>query len=605
MIGGLLHGNIGGTLGGLGGFALGGPLGSVIGSSIGSKFQNAASKYAGQAAEEAFGMTDLRRSTWGINESFKDFRENIRKAGEGLGVMHNETLRYAQTYAGLSGATGGMAVAAGTREGIRLGRIFGMDPSQTSAMMGRAGWLGLGGGDIRKQAQMLAEAMAGSNLGARQSEAAEAMLRYAEKNSSILGGAGNVGGMMGFMRALFNSPDAGIKANAVGILGGYDDAVRSGGRAGDAGKNFIYRMLAANGVSDPADVEMALEGGFAGEIGKSGKMIGPELLRRIRAQYGHMGKNWMALATKGLFGGHANVALKVQDLLEQSPGMDDGTMKARVEALMRDYGDGKGNDADMLRTASANLNNAAQELMGDRMLTLMSNIKDVLADLTQAINQAFNGKKTLGDQSLVGELNAAHASRQQASAFGAWGIGRRAAGGWTSLSKNWRQDDDFMAQVDAIASQYGIRPSMARALLAKENAGGDLYATSRTGVRGLWQTTAGAMQDAGFTADDRFDPVRGTHGAMKYMAGLLAKYGGDETKALAAWNNGMGNIDKGNYVIPLSGGGSQDAGAFARAVLALEAALRNGIPVNLTVDQHGNVRKGAGPSGMIPVPGMR
>ncbi len=200
----------------------------------------------------------------------------------------------------------------------------------------------------------------------------------------------------GRLLALFNSSDKGIRANAAGILGGYDESVRAGGRAGDAGKNFIYNVMSRNGTADPFDIEMALEGGFAGKMG-NGKMIGPELIKQLKSQYGGMGNNAMASATKGLFGGSATVAAKVIDLLENNPSMGNAE-------------------------AAANLNNAAQELIGDNMLPIMTQMKTVLGDLTDAINRWVGGGAAIGNAETVKELNSAQHFRSEAKKFEQWGI---------------------------------------------------------------------------------------------------------------------------------------------------------------------------------------
>jgi len=569
-IGGLMQGNIGGVIGGAAGGALGmmsanpivGLIGSAIGSAVGSKLDGAISKYANESMQESFGMSDLRRNVFGVNESFSDFRTHIREAGKGLGVTHTETLALAQTFSRLSGVSGSGAVSSGTRAGIELSRKFGLDPSQGASMMGRMAFLGLGGGDPKKQAQMLAEAMAGSNLGARQSDAAEAMIRFAERSASMVGDGGNVAGYTGRLLALFNSSDKGIRANAAGILGGYDESVRAGGRAGDAGKNFIYNVMSRNGTADPFDIEMALEGGFAGKMG-NGKMIGPELIKQLKSQYGGMGNNAMASATKGLFGGSATVAAKVIDLLENNPSMGNAEAAKKVDALMADLK--KSDPGNDLRVASANLNNAAQELIGDNMLPIMTQMKTVLGDLTAAIN-SWIGKPSTNGMSLKGLGGTPRLDNAEANTVYASPVkGSFPSNGRFNTKKTMFDDPAFMAKMDVESMKYGMDPAIARAVMKMESRG---YSNAKNGdAVGLFQMTKRASKDTGLSLQDREDPEKNMQAGIKYLNMMAKQNDGDLYKTLASYNNGSENIRKGKYVIPLKGGGTQDADAYAKKVM--------------------------------------
>ena len=569
-VGGLMHGNIGGVLGGAAGGSLGlmsanpivGMIGAAVGSAIGSKFDAAIGKFADQSMQESYGMTDFRRSVYGINEDFTSFRKNVRAAGDGLGVTFNETLALSRSFAQLSGVTGSAGVAGGTRAAILMSRQFGLDPSQGASMMGRASFLGLGGGDIKRQARMLAEAMAGSNLGARQADAADAMLRFAEKSAGHVGDGGDVAGYTGRLLALFNSGNMGIRANAANILSGYDDSVRAGGRAGDAGKNFIYNAMAANGTADPFDVEMALEGGFTGKM-ENGKMIGPELLRRIQSQYGGMGKNAMASATKGLFGGSATIAKEIIDILAANPNMSDEAAGKKVDALMADLN--KGDPGTDLRVASANLNNAAQELIGDRMLPILTKMNTVLADLTNAIN-SWLGKPSKDGVSLKPGLGGTPRIDPAAAVNYAVPVkGSFPSNSRFNTVKSMFDDPEFMARMDAESKKYGMDPAVARAVMKHESRG---YSNARNGdAVGLFQMTKRASKDVGLSLEDRQNPDKNMQGGIKYLAQMAKENGGDLYKTLASYNNGSANIKKGNYVIPLKNGGTQDADAYARKVM--------------------------------------
>jgi hypothetical protein len=376
-----------------------------------------------------------------VNEEFRDFRAHIRSAGAGLGFMHNEVLAYAQSYAAVSGAMGGRDVSMGTAESLRMSRVLGMNPGATTNLMGRASWLGMNGGNVTEQSRTLVEMMVGSNLGAKQGEAAEAMLKFVEKNNQAIGTNGDIEAFKGLFLSLVNSSAPGVRTNAAGIIGGFDDAIRSGGRAGDAGKNFMWNVLSRNGVNDPLEMDYALEEGFTGKVG--GKMIGPALIDAIR---GMGGSNRMVTSRlKGLFGGSQHVAgqfLTEYDKWQKDPNRSDLGLQEKYESMMKDFGGGT--EADALRKASADLNNAAQELMGDRMLGVMEGLRSVLGDLAGFLNKHFPGghdwKPNTG------------------GASDSWGAG--SSGSWGGASgRGAGADPVFDSQVSSLAARYGIKYS--------------------------------------------------------------------------------------------------------------------------------------------------
>jgi hypothetical protein len=76
---------------------------------------------------------------------------------------------------------------------------------------------------------------------------------------------------------------------------------------------------------------------------------------------------------------------------------------------------------------------------------------------------------------------------------------------------------------------------------AKQESGFNPYATSPKGAAGLFQHMPATAQELGI---DPYNPTQSIQGGVKYMGQLLNKYQGDPTKALAAYNWGMGNLDR-------------------------------------------------------------
>jgi len=76
---------------------------------------------------------------------------------------------------------------------------------------------------------------------------------------------------------------------------------------------------------------------------------------------------------------------------------------------------------------------------------------------------------------------------------------------------------------------------------AKQESGFNPYATSKAGAGGVFQHMPATAQELGINP---YDPTQSIQGGIKYMGQLLKQYNNDPTKALAAYNWGMGNLNK-------------------------------------------------------------
>ena len=98
-----------------------------------------------------------------------------------------------------------------------------------------------------------------------------------------------------------------------------------------------------------------------------------------------------------------------------------------------------------------------------------------------------------------------------------------------------------MAEVERIARQYKVRPSLVKAVIKAET-GGDKNAVSAKGAKGLMQLIPDTAKEMGVR--DPFNEKQNVHGGTKYLKQMLDRYKGDEDKGLAAYNAGPGNVDK-------------------------------------------------------------
>ncbi len=105
---------------------------------------------------------------------------------------------------------------------------------------------------------------------------------------------------------------------------------------------------------------------------------------------------------------------------------------------------------------------------------------------------------------------------------------------------NQRQEFDGLIQ-DA-AKRHGLDPNLVRAVVTAES-DFDPSTVSHAGAMGLMQLMPGTASDMGVS--DAFDPKQNIEGGTRYLAMMLERFGGDESKALSAYNWGPSNVERG------------------------------------------------------------
>lgn len=110
---------------------------------------------------------------------------------------------------------------------------------------------------------------------------------------------------------------------------------------------------------------------------------------------------------------------------------------------------------------------------------------------------------------------------------------------------------EYEAIVRGHARNYDLDPALLAAVIYQESRF-DARAESSSGAIGLMQllpeTAKGiALRTGGsrFELDDLYDPEINVRYGAWYLRHLLTKYDGDVRKALAAYNGGQGNVDRG------------------------------------------------------------
>jgi len=95
--------------------------------------------------------------------------------------------------------------------------------------------------------------------------------------------------------------------------------------------------------------------------------------------------------------------------------------------------------------------------------------------------------------------------------------------------------------IELNSKTQGVKPELIRAVISQESANRPC-ALSPKGAQGLMQLMPATA--AQFGVSDPFDPKQNVEAGTKLLKELLAKYGGDVSLALSAYNAGSGRVDR-------------------------------------------------------------
>lgn len=107
--------------------------------------------------------------------------------------------------------------------------------------------------------------------------------------------------------------------------------------------------------------------------------------------------------------------------------------------------------------------------------------------------------------------------------------------------------DQIEESIQKAAAKYTLPPGLIRAVIRAES-NFQVDAVSRAGARGLMQLMPATAKELGVT--DSFDINQNIDGGAKYLRKMLDQFGGNITKALAAYNAGPGTVVKYNGQVP-------------------------------------------------------
>lgn len=98
----------------------------------------------------------------------------------------------------------------------------------------------------------------------------------------------------------------------------------------------------------------------------------------------------------------------------------------------------------------------------------------------------------------------------------------------------------WSVEIQQASQETGVDPSLIEAVMSVES-GGEIGKPSAKGALGLMQLMPDTARELGV---DPTKPEQNVLGGAKYLAKMLKRYGGNEEKALAAYNAGPGTVDQ-------------------------------------------------------------
>jgi soluble lytic murein transglycosylase-like protein len=205
-------------------------------------------------------------------------------------------------------------------------------------------------------------------------------------------------------------------------------------------------------------------------------------------------------------------------------------------------------------------------------LAVAQRVQQIQALIEQA-GQATSPASAGGSGSFAATLRAASATEPQGASPYGYTAGATLPSGGQSAAEVGSSSSQYDPLVGQAAARYGLDPAILHGLIQQES-GFDPNATSSAGAVGLTQLMPSTAASLGVS--DPSDPAQSIEGGARYLSQMMAQFGGDPAKALAAYNAGPGAVQRYGGVPPYA-----ETQNYVAKVLAYADSYRQNAPGTL------------------------
>jgi hypothetical protein len=278
MAGGMMAGGAGGggasaaggAIGGLVGM-IGGPVGSMIGGALGSAIGGVVGGGMSGAQKEAISTTDLRSSLGALSVDFDQLSNTVKTAGNGLGLMSEETIQLASRFSKSAGLAPGQAGQIGLelKNAIGFSRGYGLDPNQGVNFFSTMRMTGAANDDSsnRKLGSVISESIVRSGNLSKTDEVLAAVGNFASMTARLTLARPNVEGFSSALSNLTMGHRSGLDVqSAASLIQNMDSGYR--GNNSEQGSNVrlaaYQQAYGGGGKFNVMDAKLMQEQGIYG-----------------------------------------------------------------------------------------------------------------------------------------------------------------------------------------------------------------------------------------------------------------------------------------------------------------------------------------------------